>query len=173
VLFEQIHEYVFSSAQCEIPETMQMIKTSFMYLQDIVAIIARYAVMENLYHQTSGALSLSLKPEYQSSLLALCTTVLQFFATSFELGRKLSQINIGGKHGEEDLMKTCGELVNDIKKIDHECQGFRVVVDTVREESGDSSDGDIEIEDVSDESWEVVNAGCIGGDVGVGVGLTS
>ena len=88
--------------------------------------------------------------------MALCTTVLQYFATSFELGRKLSQINIGGKHSEEELVKRCGELGNEIKNMDRECQGFRVLVDTVREESDDSGS-----EDVSDEGWEVVEAGVI------------
>jgi hypothetical protein len=169
VIFQQIHEYVFASSQCEVPEMMQMLKTSFTNLQDIVAIIARYAVMENLYHQTGGALSLSLKPEYKSSLVALCTTVLQFFATSFELGRKLSQINIGRKHGEEDLVKRCDELVKEIKKMDRECQGFRVLVDTVREESNDSGSEDVGIEDVSDEGWEVVDVCAIGGYSGAGV----
>jgi hypothetical protein len=169
VMFEQIHEYIFASSQCEAPETMQMLKTSFTNLQDMVAIIARYAVMDNLYHQTRSALSLSLKPEYQSSLVGLCSTVLQFFATSFELGRKLSQINVGGKHGEEELLKRCGELINEIKKMDRECQGFRVLVDTVREESSDSGSEDIGIEDVSDEGWEVVDAGVIGGYSEAGV----
>jgi hypothetical protein len=169
VIFEQVHEYVFASSQCEVPETMQILKTSFTNLQDIVAIIARYAVMENLYHQTGSALSLSLKPEYQSSLVALCTTVLQFFAASFDLGRNLSQINIGEKHGEEELVKRCGELINEIKKMDRECQGFRVLVDTVREESDDSGSEDVGIEDVGDESWEVVDAGVIRGYGGAGV----
>ena len=168
-MFEQVHEYVFASSQCEVPKTMRMLKTSFTNLQDIVAIIARYAVMENLYHQTGSALSLSLKPEYQSSLVALCTTVLQFFATSFELGRKLSQINIGGENSEEELVKRCGELGNEIKNMDRECQGFRVLVDTVREESSDSGSEDVGIEDVSDEGWEVVDAGVIEGYSGAGV----
>ena len=168
-MFEQVHEYVFASTPCEVPETMQMLKTSFTNLQDIVAIIARYAVMENLYHQTGSALSLSLKPEYQSSLVSLCTTVLQFFATSFELGRKLSQINIDGKHGEEQLVKRCDELVNEIKKMDRQCQGFRVLANTVREESGDSGSEDVVIEDVSDEGWEVVDAGVIGGYGGAAI----
>jgi hypothetical protein len=168
-MFEQVHEYVFASSQCEVPEMIQMLKTSFKNLQDIVAVIARYAVMENLYHQTGSALSLSLKPEYQSSLVDLCTTVLQFFATSFELGRKLSQINIGGKHGEEELAKRCNELVNEIKKMDRECQGFRVLVDTVREESGDSGSEDVGIEDVGDEGWEVVDVGATGAYRGTGV----
>ena len=153
---------------------MEIIKTSFVCLQDIVGIIARYAVMENLYHQTGGALSLSLKPEYQTSLVALCTAVLQFFAVSFELGRKFSQININGKHGEEELVKRCGDLVNDIKKMDRECQGFRVVVDAVLENDDSSSDDmDAEIEGASDEGWEVVAAGGIGRDGGDSVGLIS
>jgi hypothetical protein len=168
-MFQQIHEYVLTSHQCEIPERMQMLKTSFTNLQDIVAIIARYAVMENLYHQTGSTLSLSLKPEYQSSLLGLCSAVLQFFATSFELGRELSQINMGGKHGEEELVKRCDELVNEIKNMDRECQGFRVLVDTAREESDDSGSEDVDFEDVSDEGWEVVDAGVIGGYSGAGV----
>jgi hypothetical protein len=67
------------------------------------------------------------------------------------------------------LLKRCGELINEIKKMDRECQGFRVLVDTVREESSDSGSEDVGIEDVSDEGWEVVDASVIGGYSEAGV----
>jgi hypothetical protein len=76
---------------------------------------------------------------------------------------------MGGKHGEEELVKRCDELVNEIKNMDRECQGFRVLVDTAREESDDSGSEDVDFEDVSDEGWEVVDAGVIGGYSGAGV----
>lgn len=122
-----------------------------------MAIIARYAVMENLYNQSS---SLSLKPEYQSSLLTLCLTILRFFHASFSLAREIVKLNeeidpnipaleaspttIQSRMSStstiaEDHFKHCEDIIKDIKAIDQSCQKFRVLVET-KEESEDESE---------------------------------
>jgi hypothetical protein len=122
----------------------------FAQLQDIVAIIARYSVMENLYQQSGSALS--LKHEYQSALLSLCTTLLEYFALSFKLGRAMA----GSDSMTEEmqgLINACGQLVETVRDKDMACQSFGVVVEA-KMESDSESEG--EIEDVSDDSWEEV-----------------
>ena len=127
-----------------------MTNKAFTQLQDIVAIIARYAVMENLYQQSGSALS--LKDEYQSALLSLCSTLLEYFALSFKLGRAVA----GSDSMTEEiqgLINACGQLIETVRDKDMACQSFRVVVEA-KMESDSESEG--EIEDVSDDSWEEV-----------------
>lgn len=123
---------------------------SFNQLQDIAAIIARYAVMENLYQRSSSALS--LKPEYQSALLSLCSTILEYFAVSFTLRRASMKF---GKTDEEmaALIKSSEQLMGTIKVKDKASQGFRVVVEAKGESESES---EAEFEDVSDDSWEEI-----------------
>lgn len=123
-----------------------MTNKAFAQLQDLVAIIARYSVMENLYQQSGSALS--LKHEYRSALVSLCTTILEYFALSFKLGRAMA----GSDSMTEEmqgLINTCGRLTETIRDKDMACQSFRVVVETKMESEG-------EIEDMSDDSWEEV-----------------
>jgi len=124
---------------------------SFNQLQDIVAIIARYAVMENLYQQSGSALS--LKPEYQSALLSLCSTIFEYFAVSFTLGRASMKFD---KTDEEmaALIRSSEQLMETIKGKDKASQGFRVIVEA-KEES--ESDSEAEFEDVSDDGWEEIS----------------
>jgi hypothetical protein len=106
--------------------------------------------MENLYQQSGGALC--LKPEYKTELLSLCTTVFEYFSAFFTLGKTLSDASV-------DLQadpKKCMELVEQIRIKDKACQGFKVVVDMKEEIDSDSED--VDIEDVSDESWEHISA---------------
>jgi hypothetical protein len=122
----------------------------FAQIQDIVAIIARYSVMENLYQQSGSALS--LKHEYQSALLSLCTTLLEYFALSFKLGRAMA----GSDSMTEEmqgLINACGQLIETVRDKDMACQSFRVVVEAKMESDSESEGG---IEDVSDDSWEEV-----------------
>jgi hypothetical protein len=106
--------------------------------------------MENLYQQSGSALS--LKPEYESALLSLCSTVLEYFALSFNLGQAMA----GSDSMTEEiqgLINACGQLTEAVRDKDMACQSFRVVVEA-KMESDSESEG--EIEDVSDNSWEEV-----------------
>lgn len=106
--------------------------------------------MENLYQQSGGALS--LKPEYKTELLSLCTHIFEYFSVSFTLLKKLPGTNV-------DLLadsEQCIELVEQIRLRDKACQGFKVVVDMKEESDSDSEEADIE--DVSDEGWEHISA---------------
>jgi hypothetical protein len=147
--------------------------TSLSHLQIVVAIIARYAVMENLYQQSGGALSLKL--EYRLVLISLCSTMLEYFATAIDYANievkeqecagdsqagaeiseeKLEQIAFRKQNGRERGMQSCAFLVEKIRQKDAACGGFRVVVETTEQSSSDESEGEIELEDVSDEDWE-------------------
>lgn len=137
------------------PETIEWTRQSFSQLQDIVGVIARYAVMENLYQKSGSALS--LKPAYESALLSLCSKILEYFAVSITLARETRE-NPKYEHTSEEKQRfvdVCEQLVRTIREMDGECQGFRVVVEA-REES--RSPSETEIEDVSDDSWEEVGA---------------
>lgn len=128
--------------------TTQSITKAFQQLQDVVAMIARYAVMEKLYIQTSDAVS--VKPEYQKSLISLCTTMLQFFEAAFELARHITKLpdnksvdlgsNIQELTHQEMMLQRCEELLGSIKEQDRKCQAFKVVVETkeLREDTGES-----------------------------------
>jgi hypothetical protein len=132
------------------PEMIDWTSESFTQLQDIAGIVARYAVMENLYQQSG--IALSLKPEYESALLSLCSTVLEYFALSITLGRAIS----GNDHTMEQkqrLSDACKKLMETIKDKDRSCLSFRVIV-----EAKEENESEAEIEDASDDSWEEVGA---------------
>jgi hypothetical protein len=69
--------------------------------------------MENLY-QESGS-SLSLKPEYQSAILFLCSTILEYFASAFTLGRSLISPE-DTVENRNALVKGCQNLMKSIKR---------------------------------------------------------
>jgi len=117
-------------------------------LQEIVGIIARYTVMENLYQQSGGALS--LKPEYKIELLSLCTTILEYFSASFAIAKKTAY----RIEDEQTNLKIFEELMAKIRAKDKACQGFMVVVD-IKEDSGIDSE-ELDVGHMSDESWEHV-----------------
>ncbi|KUJ18592.1 uncharacterized protein LY89DRAFT_780639 [Mollisia scopiformis] len=160
-LYEKILTTSSSSSQVD----ATILLGSLTHLQDIVAIIARYAVMENLYQQSNGGLS--LKPEYHSALLSLCTTVLEYFAHASGCAEaELECIQNEGGSDEVTMisvkdrkrvhLQKCEFLVERIKQKDIACQGFRVVVDTKEESSYES--GSETVDDVSDEDWERVES---------------
>jgi hypothetical protein len=131
-------------------EAIEVTNKAFAQLQDIVAITARYSVMENLYQQSGSALS--LKHEYQSALVSLCITILEYFTLSFKLGRAMAASD--SVTGEiQGLTNACAQLIETVRVKDMACQSFRVVVEA-KAESDSESEG--EIEDVRDESWEEV-----------------
>ncbi|KAE8441461.1 hypothetical protein EG329_004954 [Mollisiaceae sp. DMI_Dod_QoI] len=159
VLLSLYEKTIASFASNHVPGNF--LKTSYSHLEDIVAIIARYAVMENLYQQSGGALS--LKPEYRSALISLCSTILEYFAAAFELAHTEGT----RENGSEEELQKCTFLVELIRQKDAACQGFKVVVDT-KEESSDESESEseeVEVEDVSDADWERIECGDVGLDV--------
>jgi hypothetical protein len=129
-------------------------------LQEITGIIARYAVMENLYNQSTS--TLTLKPEYQASLLSLCVTILEWFSQAFVVWKGLGELHphlvFSGSPTKEvarNSEKRCGKLLDEIREKDKTCQGFRVVCQ-VEDDDDTEAEVDAEIEDVSDDSWELV-----------------
>jgi hypothetical protein len=131
-------------------EAIEVTNKAFAQLQDLGAIIARYSVMENLYQQSVSGLS--LKQEYQSELLSLCTTLLEYFALSFKLGRAMDGSDSMAEE-IQGLINACGQLTDTVRDKDKACQDFRVVVETKMESESES---EREIEDLSDDSWEEV-----------------
>lgn len=149
LISKQIYERLFETWDRSIPITdVEAITKSFQQLQDLAGLLARYAVMENLYHQNA---SLTLTPEYRNGLQGLCISILQYF------GNAIIVVRAAGKEESTSVVesrKNCDVLINEIKEKDKACQGFRVVVDADKE--SDTESEDTEIEDVGDGSWEVL-----------------
>ncbi|KAH6675810.1 hypothetical protein B0J14DRAFT_372585 [Halenospora varia] len=128
------------------------IEVSFLQLLDVTGIIARYAVMENLYQQSGGALS--LKEDYQASLISLCESMIRFLAEVYDQGRLFEQVSY------TNIPLRTSNVMDEVRRKDEACRAFKVVVD-VKEES--DSDSEIteeeEGEDLSDGSWEAVEVG--------------
>ncbi|KAH6691190.1 hypothetical protein BKA61DRAFT_663282 [Leptodontidium sp. MPI-SDFR-AT-0119] len=182
-VFINIFSKVLNTTASLCPSAISVLETSFSRLQEIVHIIARYAVMENLYQQsiTSGTnTTLSLKPEYQSSLLSLCSSILEWFAASYGIGKIVVGVGSGDLAGVgalailgelDEKMRVCGELMKVVREKNRGCQIFRVEVDVNEEDGGDGEsegvDTDMEdVEDVSDASWEEIGEDDIMSSVG-------
>ena len=144
-LMLQIYEQLFETWDLGLPGAdFEAIAKSFQQLQDLDGLLARYAVMENLYHQNA---SLALTLEYRNGLQDLCVTILQYFGNALVVARN------AGKEESTSVVESrqsCNVLIDDIKEKDKACQRFRVVVDA----DGQSDTEDAEIEHVSDGSWE-------------------
>ena len=96
--------------------------------------------MENLYQQsitsgTSNSTTLSLKPEYQSSLLSLCSSILEWFATSYGIGKIVIEASNGemagcderAVHRElDEKVVQCAELMSIVREKNKGYQVFRV-----------------------------------------------
>ncbi|KAH7364706.1 hypothetical protein BKA65DRAFT_143372 [Rhexocercosporidium sp. MPI-PUGE-AT-0058] len=182
-VFLNIFGQVLNSNSPLCPSAISILETTFSHLQEIVHIIARYAVMENLYQQSiaNGTnTTLSLKPEYQSSLLSLCSSILEWFAVSYGIGR----IVIGTSSGElagvgalavlgelDEKMRECGVMMGVVTEKNMGCRIFRVEVDVSGEEGsevdGESEDADTDVDGVSDASWEEIGEDDIMASVGV------
>ncbi|KAI9048340.1 hypothetical protein LZ554_008132 [Drepanopeziza brunnea f. sp. 'monogermtubi'] len=146
------------------PEAISLFLKAFNQLQEIVSIVTRYTVMENLYQQASSSgtqTRLSLKPEYQASLLSLCSSILEWFAASYEVGRIIIDASDGYWIGADEGAKSCEELMKAIRVKSRECQIFRVEVDA-EEEGGESWTESDELEsdkedNGSDGSWQEID----------------
>ncbi|PVH76626.1 hypothetical protein DL98DRAFT_517842 [Cadophora sp. DSE1049] len=179
-VFLNIFNKVLNPTSPLCPSALSILSTSFSQLQEIVHIIARYAVMENLYQQsitsgTSTSTTLSLKPEYQSSLLSLCSSILEWFAASYNIGKIVIGVSNGYLAGVGALpvlgelnekVVQCGELMVVIREKNRGCQIFRVEVDVKEESGSDGENDDTDVEDVSDGSWEEIGEDDIKASVG-------
>lgn len=115
--------------------SLDHLTTIFCQLEDITGIIARYAVMENLYRQTRG---ISLQTDYKAALIRLCCKILSWFDWAFLIC----------EYDHPRGMITCRELWISIKQSDQACQSFQITVIAV----GEYNTGDMEIEELSDET---------------------
>jgi hypothetical protein len=89
---------------------------AFCQLGDIRGIVARYAVMEDLYLQTRG---MSLQPDYQAAIVQLYYKILSWFNNTLLLSPWLNtQITV-----------TCAELWTSIKESDKVCQNFQITLE--------------------------------------------
>jgi hypothetical protein len=78
--------------------------------------------------------------------------MLDFFAVSFVLGRKLIRLQ-GDLSSIENEMRICDELMEQIKLKDQQCQSFKVVVEST---NWDEVVG-MDTEDITDGSWEEIS----------------
>lgn len=115
--------------------SLDYLATTFCQLEDITGIIARYAVMENLYRQTRG---ISLQSDYKAALIRLCCKILSWFDWAFLIC----------EYDHPRGITTCRELWISIKLSDQACQNFQITMKAKDE----CSTSDVEIEDVSDET---------------------
>jgi hypothetical protein len=130
---------------------------SLTQLTEITALIARYAVMENLYQKSPD---LTLKPEYQESLLGMCKAMLSYFGNVFEVYRGIkTDTSEGGMNQAvftqemkdgllEELRGRCRENLEEVRELDQKCRGFKVEVDSGEGENW--SDDVVELEDESE-----------------------
>jgi hypothetical protein len=113
----------------------------FAQLAEITTLVARYNVMESMYHQWPG---MTLDKDYETSLIKLCVEVLRY----------LDRLYIYNKYYARELF-----FANDLQKImqninmaDTACRGFSatIVKDVLQrsldELGGDDSDDDEAVE---------------------------
>jgi hypothetical protein len=149
-----MHKSFFESAPSTPEMDLSSITRTFSQLSDIVSIIARYAVMENLYSQTPH---MTLRSDYRAALIDLCVCILHWFSNAFMLVRPPED-----DPSDLSTRRALSEsLWDDIKQVDLACQKFTVVVEAKAYESEDegnstqaSENEAAGIEDISDENMD-------------------
>jgi len=149
-------ETFFESVQSIESKTLQAehlnsVAETFSQLSHITSMIARYAVMENLYYRNP---TMELRPDYKVALLELCGKILHWFANSFSLVKSM-------QYNSTDLSTLnmlSVSLWEEIKKMDAACQRFAVIVEAKEGDSESEENGAetgeskaADIEDISDE----------------------
>src|SRR5438045_3196503 len=127
--YRQIYSRLATIALLDRPLLINTAVKILHQLSDIVGIIARYAIMENLYSQT---LDMTISPDYQSSLIELCSNILCWFSSAFELW-EVAHLN---EFVEHDTISTI--TWERIKEMDVTCRKFNVTVSTEMN-TGDSA----------------------------------
>ncbi|KIN03186.1 hypothetical protein OIDMADRAFT_52983 [Oidiodendron maius Zn] len=148
ITFLTIYEDIFvlidiPNLEISVAEIEEM-RNSFHQLEDLVGLLARYAVMENLFYQSP---TLTLTDEYQTSLVGLCVTILTYFAHAFMAAR----IHVKDPRDEKEMAiessRRRNDFFNEVKDHDKACQGFRVIVEAEGKNYSDIED--VEMEGVS------------------------
>ena len=127
------------------PETsaaeIEEMRNSFHQLEDLVGLLARYSVMENLFYQSPN---LTLTDEYRIGLVDLCVAILTYFAHAFMAAR----IHVKDPKDEKEMaiesIRRRNDLINEVKDHDKACQGFRVIVEAEEESYSDIEDVEME-----------------------------
>jgi len=130
------------------------VTSAFQNMQTITGFLARYAVMENLYLNTSNFPSkgsLMLKPEYHATLLSLSTTVLQYFSEAFAMAEELADAPADGIVRLNESEKRFMALMTDIIELEARCRDFKVVCE-VEEPDESGSEGTVTEDDTASES---------------------
>lgn len=107
-------------------EYIESIAEIYCQLKDIISVIARYAVMENLYQQTPET---SLQSDYKAAIIQLYCEVLKWF----------HNVLCFRSVYHEKLQKSA-KLLETIKEMDRACQKFKTSVGA-NDESGVETGG--------------------------------
>lgn len=141
----QIYDEKFETS---ITADVESISESFQHFQELVGLLTRYAVMENLYNQNAA---LTLTPSYETDLQDLCATILRYNGHAIFIasgvGKWDSESAQGGREGGETLI---GEII----EKDKVCRAVRVVLES--DEDSDVESEDAEVEDVDDGRQDVL-----------------
>lgn len=105
-------------------EFENILKT-FQQLNELVGLLARYAVMENLYHQLPA---FRLTEEYRAALRDICVAIVTYFAHAFTVAHILRDPE-GDREKAAESRRKCEELIETIKEKDEAGRRFRVVVE--------------------------------------------
>lgn len=104
-------------------------------LATVASIIARYSVMENIFHGWTG---MTLKPEFEAELVDLCVCVLQYLEAAHHIldhpSSIVSQYAVDWRYKEVEI-------------ADKKCRSFTVLIDTI--ESGEIGKGVQGAEEIS------------------------
>jgi hypothetical protein len=103
---------------------IENISKSFHQLDDLVGLLARYAVMQNLYYNLPVV---TLTAEYRRALLDICVAIVTYFAHAFTVARILRDPQ-GEQEKAAESRNRCDELIGIIKEKDQASRRFRVVV---------------------------------------------
>lgn len=114
-------------------------------LLEITGIIARYNVMENLYNTADTGLEINSK--YQHQLIDLCVVIFTYFDFALFLAHG------GNTELHESRYST---LLTQIRNIDKEAKGFRILISLDFNEEQESDDTNDESEEAEDEDWEQI-----------------
>ncbi|EPE26176.1 hypothetical protein GLAREA_02088 [Glarea lozoyensis ATCC 20868] len=111
---------------------------------ELTTLIARYAVMENLYLKSPD---LSLRLDYRESLLDLCRLMLRYFTDLFEIYRGIiTPLSQGGPNQAvftqeikdsllKELRRKCIGHMEKVRDLDKTCRAFKVEVAADESES--------------------------------------
>ena len=89
--------------------------STFSMLADLATLIARYNVMESMYHEWPG---MTLERKYEDSLINLCTKVIQYLDKVMQTQSGLSS----------DLSEDLTSHAAEIAAADAACRGFTVTI---------------------------------------------